>query len=138
MTIQYSTALRNAQLDQIETVAGASARLHLYSGALPANCAAAANGSLLVNMALPADYMDAAAAGAKAKAGTWSGAGLAAAGSGTNIGYFRIMDSTGTTCHMQGTVTITGGGGDMTIDNVNVAQNQVVTVGTFSVSAGNA
>lgn len=138
MTIQYSTALRNAQLDQIETVAGASARLHLYSGALPANCAAAANGSLLINMALPADYMDAAAAGAKAKAGTWSGAGLAAAGSGTNIGYFRIMDSTGTTCHMQGTVTITGGGGDMTIDNVNVAQNQVVTVGTFSVSAGNA
>jgi hypothetical protein len=39
---------------------------------------------------------------------------------------------------MQGTVTISGGGGDMTLDNPNIAQNQVVTVNTFSVTAGNA
>lgn len=138
MAIQYSVSLRNAQLDQIETTTGASARLHLYSGTVPANCATAPTGTLLVNMALPADWMSAASAGSKARLGTWSGTGTAGAGSGTAAGYFRIVDSAGTTCHMQGTVTITGGGGDMTLDNPNIANGQAVTVNTFTVTAGNA
>lgn len=138
MAIQYSVTLRNNQLDQIETTTGASAKLRLYSGAPPADCAAAATGDLLVEMALPADWLAAAAAGVKSKAGTWSGQGTAAAGSGTVAGYFRIVDNPGTTTHMQGSVSITGGGGDMTLDNPNIAQSQVVTVNTFSVTAGNA
>mgnify|MGYP005844431653 CR=1 FL=1 len=138
MAIQYSTTLRNNQLDQLEATIGASPRLHLYSGAMPANCAAAASGTKLVEIALPADWMSAASGGVKTKLGTWSGAGTAAAGAGTAAGYFRVYDSTNTTCHIQGTVTVTGGGGDMTLDNVSIAQNQVVTVNTFSVTAGNA
>ncbi len=39
---------------------------------------------------------------------------------------------------MQGTVTITGGGGDMQLDNINIAQNQLVMVNTFVVTGGNA
>lgn len=140
MTIQYSTTLRNNQLDQIESTTGASAKLQLWNsgGSLPADCAAAATGTKLVEMALPADWMAAAAAGVKAKSGTWSGVGLAGAGTGTAADYFRIVDSAGTTCHMQGTVTVAGVGGDMTLDNPNIAQNQSVTVNTFQVTAGNA
>ncbi len=138
MTIQYSVTLRNNQLDQIESTTGLSAKMRLYSGSPPANCATAASGSMLVDMALPSDWMTAAASGQKVKTGTWTGAGTAAAGAGTNAGYFRITDSTGATTHMQGTVTITGGGGDMTLDNTNIAQNQVVTVNTFTITAGNA
>ncbi len=138
MTIQYSVNLRNNQLDQIESTTGLSAKLRLYSGSPPVSCAAAASGSMLVDMALPSDWMSAAASGQKVKTGTWTGAGTAAAGAGTNAGYFRIADSTGATTHMQGTVTITGGGGDMTLDNTNIAQNQVVTVNTFTITAGNA
>jgi hypothetical protein len=138
MPIQYSTALRNNQLNQIESTAGTSARLRLYSGSPPANCAATASGLMLVDMALPSDWMGDAASGQKSKTGTWSGAGTAAAAAGTNAGYFRITNSDGDTTHMQGTVTISGGGGDMTLDNTNIAQNQVVTVNTFSVTAGNA
>ncbi len=33
------------------------------------------------------------------------------------VGHYEIMDSTGTVCHEQGTVTATGGGGDMTVVN---------------------
>lgn len=138
MAIQYSTTLRNNQLDQIESTTGTSAKLRLYSGSAPANCAAAATGTLLVEMTLPSDWMNAASSGSKTKLGTWSGTGAAGAGSGTAAGYFRVTDSAGTTTHMQGTVTITGGGGDMTLDNTNIAQNQVVTVNTFTVTAGNA
>lgn len=138
MAIQYSVTLRNNQLDQIESTTGTSAKLRLYSGSAPADCAAAATGTLLVDMALPSDWMAAASSGSKAKTGTWSGTGTAGAGSGTSAGYFRITDSAGTTAHMQGTVTITGGGGDMTLDNPNIATGQSVTVNTFSITAGNA
>jgi len=138
MPIQYSVTLRNNQLDQIESTVGPSARLRLYSGSPPANCAAASTGTLLVDMALPSDWMSAASSGSKSRLGTWSGTGTAGAGSGTVAGYFRIVDSDGTTCHVQGTVTISGGGGDMTLDNPNIAQNQTVTVNTFTITAGNA
>jgi len=137
MGLQFSVAARNAELDAIETAIGTSAILQLRSGAAPANCAAADSGTLLCQMALPADYLAAAASGSKAKSGTWSGTGAAGAGTGTNVGHFRIKDSTATTTHIQGAVTATGGGGDMTMDNVNIAQNQAVTVNSFSITAGN-
>lgn len=138
MTIQYSTTLRNNQLDQIESTVGVSAKLRLYSGAPPADTAAAATGTLLVEMALPSDWLAAASGGSKVKAGTWTGQGTVAAGTGTNAGYFRITDSAGTTTHMQGTVGITGSGTDLTLDNTSIAQSQVVNINTFSVTAGNA
>jgi hypothetical protein len=134
MTIQYSVAVRNAQLDQVEAQAGATAKLQLRTGAQPANCAAAASGTLLCEMTLPSDWMAAASAGAKAKSGTWTGTGAAA---GT-AAHFRIVDNAGTTCHMQGTVTATGGGGDVTLDNAVIAVSQVVTANSFTITAGNA
>ena len=39
---------------------------------------------------------------------------------------------------MQGTVTATGGGGDMTVDNVVFAAGQSFTVTGFTLTAGNA
>jgi hypothetical protein len=40
-------------------------------------------------------------------------------------------------CHVQGTVTITSGGGDMELDNTSIATGQTVTVSTYSWTAGN-
>ena len=126
--------LGNAQLDQFEATTGTTAKLQIRTGAAPADCATAASGTLLCEMTLPSDYMSAASAGSKAKLGTWSDVGAAA---GT-AAHFRVLDSAGTTCHMQGTVTATGGGGDMTLDNTSIAVAQVVTVSTFTISRGNA
>lgn len=138
MTIQLSVAVRNARLDAIETAVGASPKLRLYSGAPPANCAAARTGTLICEISLPADWAANASAGTKAQAGTWAGTGAAAAGAGTAVGHFALMDSAGTTCHQQGTVTVTGGGGDLTLDNVNVAQNQAVNITSWSLTDANA
>ena len=135
MSLQYSVALRNAQLDQMETTIGASAILYLRSGAPPADCATADSGTLISTISLPADWMAAAASGSKAKSGTWQDTSADAAGT---LGHFRIKDSTGTTCHAQGTITATGGGGDMTVDNTSVAAGQTITVNSFTLSAGNA
>ncbi len=135
MAIQYSTTLRNNQLDQVESTTGTSAILRIYSGSAPANCAAAATGTLLAEMTLPSDWMAAASSGSKAKSGTWQDTSANATGT---AGYFRVLDSTGTTTHVQGTVTATGGGGDLTLDNTSIASGQSVTINTFTLSAGNA
>ena len=134
MTIQYSTTVRNAQLDQKETTIGTAPLFVIYSGAMPANCAAARTGTKLSQDALPSDWLAAAATGAKAKAGTWTLNGIAAG----SAGYFCIRDSGDSVTHMQGTVTATGGGGDMTLDNIVIASSQVITVNTFTVTDGNA
>ena len=135
MALQESVAVRNARLDAIETTIGAAAIMELRSGSPPANCATAASGTLLAQFALPSDWLAAASAGSKAKSGTWTGTGLAA---GT-IGHFRIYEAgSPSVCHMQGTVTATGGGGDMTVDNTSIAAAQSVTVNTFTITAGNA
>jgi hypothetical protein len=39
---------------------------------------------------------------------------------------------------MQGTVTATGGGGDMTVNNTSFALGQTFTVTGFTLTAGNA
>lgn len=135
MTVQLSTAVRNARLDSIETTIGASAVLKIRTGAQPANVAAADSGTVLATLNLPADYMAAAAAGAKAKSGTWED--LSADASGT-AGHFRLYASDGTTPHMQGSVTATGGGGDLTVDNVVFAAAQSFTVTAFTLTDGNA
>lgn len=135
MALQYSVAVRNAQLDAFESTTGASAILRILSGTPPANCATAQTGTVLATLNLPVDWMSAASAGSKALIGTWQDTSADATGT---AGYFRILDSTGTTCHAQGTITATGGGGDMTLDNTSIASGQTVTVTGFTLTAGNA
>lgn len=122
-------------LDGVETAIGASPLLRMRTGGPPANCAAADTGSVIAEMTLPADAWAAASGGTKVKSGTWQD--LAANAQGT-IAHYRIYDATGTTCHLQGTVTITGGGGDMTVDNPVVEVGQPITVTAHQLNAGNA
>ena len=135
MAVQLSVAVRNARLDAIETAIGTSAILRIRTGSVPANCAAADTGTVLVEMTLPSDWLAAAASGAKAKAGTWQDTSANATGTAA---HYRIYDSAGTTCHLQGTVTGTGGGGDMEIDNTSITSGQQVTVTSFSLTDANA
>lgn len=134
MTVQLSTAVRNARLDAIETAIAASAVLKIRTGAQPASCAAADSGAVLATLNLPSDWMAAASGGSKAKSGTWQDA--AADGTGT-AGHWRLYAADGTTCHMQGTCTATGGGGDMTLDNTSLATGQQFTVTGFTLTDAN-
>jgi len=135
MTIQLSAGVRNAQANAIESTVGTAPKLQLRTGAPPANCAAAATGSLIAEMTLPSDWLTAGSAGLVEKVGTWQDLSADLAGI---VGHFRIVDTAGTTCHMQGTVTETGGGGDMTLDNTDVEDGQSVTITSFSYQRGNA
>ena len=135
MSLQYSVTVRNLKLDAVETAIGTSAVLKIRTGSAPANCAAGDTGTVLATVNLPSDWMDPASSGSKAKAGTWQDASADATGTAA---HFRIYASDGTTCHVQGTVTLTGGGGDMTVDNTSFATGQTFTVNSFAITAGNA
>lgn len=135
MAIQFSVGVRNARLDAIETTIGTSAVLKIRTGAAPANVATADSGTVLATLTLPSDWMAAASSGSKAKSGTWQDSSADATGTAA---HFRIYASDGTTAHMQGTVTATGGGGDMTVDNTSFASGQNFTVTGFTLTDGNA
>ena len=134
MAIQLSTAVRNARLDAIETAVGTAAVVKLRTGAQPANCATADSGTAVASWTLASDWMAAASSGSKA----FSSVPLATVGlaAGT-AAHYRVYASDGTTCHMQGTVTATGGGGDMTIDNVVVAVSQAINITGWTITDGN-
>lgn len=134
MAVKFSVEVRNAIVNSIETATGPSARLIFYTGSPPANTAASATGTVIATMVLPSDWLNDASGGVKTLNGTWS---TTASATGT-IGYYRIWDSTVTVCHEQGNVTISGGGGDITLDNVNAANGQTITILTKTYTAGGA
>ena len=132
MAIKLSTAVRNAMLDTYETAIGVSPKMRILTGTAPANCAAAQTGTLLAELALPSDWAAAAASGAKGLAGSWSGSVTTA---GT-AGYSRIVDTTGTTCHEQGTINTTGG--DINLTSTALTAGQVLVITAKTLTAGNA
>ncbi|WP_347271778.1 hypothetical protein [Rhizorhabdus histidinilytica] len=132
--MNYSTAVKNARLDAVESTIGASAILKVYTGSKPSTCADTRTGTVLATISLPADWMAAASGGSKAKLGTWTDTTADATGT---AGYWTIFSSDGTTCGIQGTFTLTGGGGDMTLDSVSITAGQEVTIGSFSLTSAN-
>lgn len=132
MALQFSTTVRNAWLDNFESTVGTTAVLKIFTGSPPANCAAANSGTELASMTLPSDWMAAASSGSKAKSGTWEEDSALAT---NTAGHFRLYASDGTTCHMQGTVTATGGGGDMTLDSTSITSGQTITITGFTLTA---
>ena len=135
MAFQLSVAARNATLAAIETEIGLNPILTISTGSKPVDAATANTGTVLATRVLPSDWLGAAASGSIALSGTWQD--LSADDSGT-AGYFRLHNNAGTECHMQGSVSATGAGGDMQLDNTNIATGQQINITTFTITAGGA
>lgn len=135
MAITLSAAIRNARLDAIETIVGTSPILRIRTGAPPTHVSDASTGTVLATVPLPSDWMAAASAGAKAKSGTWEDTSADAAGT---AGHFEIVASDTTTVGIRGTCSLTGAGGDMTLDNTSFQAAQDFTVTGFTLTDGNA
>lgn len=133
MALTYSDAIAHARLDAVESVIGASAIMKIRTGAAPATVATGSTGTVVATLALPADWMNAAAARKKTKSGTWQDAAADAAGTAA---HFEICDNGGTV-HARGSVTATGGGGDVQVDNVVFAAGQQFTITSFELVHGN-
>lgn len=132
MAFQLGTTLRNNRISQVQTTIGGSASLKIFSGAEPANPAAADPTGLLCTMTLPATFLTS-TGGVASMAGSWIGT---ASATGT-AACFRVYDGSAV-CHIQGNITATGAGGDMTLDSTALTSGQSVTVTSFTLTDGNA
>lgn len=137
MAIDISTASQNAAVNAIaglvDADVGAGAAV-IRTGAKPATANDPATGTLLVTITLNDPAFGAAVAGVVTLDVTPGpqGTGVAA---GT-AGYFRLTDNSGDVV-LQGTVTATGGGGDMEINTTSIAIGTLVeiTSGTLTMPA---
>lgn len=135
--LQLATTTRNARLQAIETEIGSNPILKIWGGTQPASCATAdAAGTPLAVIPIPgvADWMAAPASGSMLKgAGTWS----VAAGFAGTATHFRIYESTGATCKLQGSCGLSASTPDMVIDNASITVGQTVTVTVFTLNDNN-
>jgi len=130
---QLSTRVRNGMLNAIPATIGAAPTLKIFSGTMPDNPGAADSGTVLASMVLPSTWLQQAVSGTITMTGQWED--TSADNDGT-AAYFRKYSPDGA-CDAQGTVSLTGGGGAMTVDNVNFRAGQDFKVTGFSIIAGN-
>lgn len=130
MALQFSTALRNTWMDAIETAVGASGLLRIYSGSVPANVAAS-EGTVLAELTLNSDFAGASSSGTITLNAITSDSSANASGTAT---CFRILTSGGTAV-LQGTVTATGGGGDLTLNTTTITNGGTVAITSATFTA---
>lgn len=131
--MQFSVRVRNARLDVVETTIGVSAILKIRTGAAPVNCAAADSGAVLATINLPSDWMAAASGGVKSKAGTWE---VNTADASGEAQHFRIYDSGGSTCDIQGSVGVSVG--DLQVDSTTFVEGEDFIITNCDWTDGNA
>lgn len=131
MAQQFSTAVRNAMMDAIETTAGTSAILKIRTGAAPTNCGTADSGTVLATINLASDWAAAASGGAKALS-SLPVSDTSADNTGT-AAHYRLYASDGTTCHNQGTVGTSGT--DMIVDSVSFTAGQAFNITAWTWTA---
>jgi hypothetical protein len=120
-------AAADAVVDRIDV--GGAGSLKVYTGAQPADADTAPTGTLLVTITLAATAFGSAnASGQAALAGTPRSAAAVAAGT---AGWFRIVSGGGSNV-VDGTASMSGGGGELVLDNTNIAVGQTESVSSLT------
>jgi len=128
MTLRFSN-IDATSLDAMEASIGVSPLLEFFA-ALPAVDPSLPDpGVMLARIFLPDDWLADASGGLKEKIGTWVGDVI----EDGEIRSFRLKKNNGTTV-IEGTVTLTGGGGDLTLQRVVVENGDRVRVNAWTFS----
>lgn len=126
------TAMVQAILDDIDAGAAAGS-VRIYNGTQPATCGTAT--TLLAEATLN-DPAGTVASGVLTLDIDPAVTDSSANATGT-ASWFRIVDSDGN-CAVDGTVTATGGGGDLTLSSTSITSGGTVTITSFTITAPNA
>lgn len=130
MTWKVAAATANAMV-AAETALCNTGYLRVYSGTKPTNPDTALSGQTLMAELRFAATAFGTPSGGSAAAATI--ASVTAAAGGTPV-WFRVLKSDGTTVVGDGDVTATGGGGDLTFDNMTWVAGGTVQVTSFSLA----
>lgn len=133
MATRIPTARRNALADSLVDALDAGAGpgiIRIYTGTQPASANTAPSGTLLGTLTL-SDPAFGNAANGVATAGSITG-DTSADATGT-AGWFRALDSDGNTV-IDGSVTATGGGGDLTLSSVSIVAGGAINITGWTVT----
>lgn len=133
MAIKLSETARNNMLDSLTSTVGGSAKIRIYSGTRPANVAAAITGTLLAELTCNATFAPAATGGVLTLNAISSDSAADNTGTAT---HFRLWKSDGTTPVMDGDVGTSGS--DLNFSTTSFVQDAIITITSFTVTAGNA
>lgn len=131
MALTVSVAAVDAMGDALATLIGSGAIIEIRSGSKPATPETAASGTLLASITVSGSF-------------TSTNGVLTASDPASDMpdasgeaGHFRIKQSGGTAV-IDGTVTATGGGGDMQLGSTTIATGVGIDLGvpTFTVPVG--
>jgi hypothetical protein len=126
MTLRYNLALRNRKCSSVVDALN-NGTFEVRTGTQPANGSNAVTGTLLATIPLPANAFVDPVNGVAAKNGTWTVKAVAAGIAGW--GRFKSADGLES---MDVSITVTGGGGDLTLDDVDIVVGGNVTVSNFT------
>lgn len=131
MAVTYTDEAKNAAVDAT-TILNNAGKVRLYSGTIPTDVNTALSGNtVLTEHDFSATAYIPSVSGVAEENIISSGTGTAGAGVGTDATFYRTFKSDGTTAVSQGTITATGGGGDITISNVTIADGDVININDF-------
>lgn len=133
MALSYVDTLRNARLDGITAAIGASGKIRIYSGSVPADADTALGAQVvLAELALSATFAAAAAAGVLTANAISNDASADASGTAS---FFRVLTS-GNAAVVQGTVGTSGA--DLNLNTVSIVAAATVSITSFVITEGNA
>lgn len=127
MALKISAAAAQAMGAALATDIGSAATIEIRSGAAPATPETADSGTLLATVAISGSFSS--TGGVLTSADP---ASVTIAATGT-AGHFRVKTSGGT-AKIDGTVTATGGGGDMTLATVALSSGATLDLGVPSIT----
>lgn len=136
MAVRLPTGARNAACDAVVDRAdagSAAGKIRIYTGSQPASANDAATGTLLAEVTLQDPAFGAASSGVA----TLSDPAAVTAGATGTAGWFRMLDSDNNTV-LDGSVTATGGGGDLELATTSITSGLSVDItgGTVTMPAG--
>lgn len=131
MALGMSTALRNARLDAITSAVGSAGKLRLYAGTRPAT--GGTTTTLLGEFTCGSPFAGAAASGVL----TLNPVAADSAADNTGTATWARLLKSDNTFVMDLDVSVAGGSGDLTMDNVAVVAGATLTPGSMSITDAN-
>lgn len=133
MATRIATSARNAAADAVVDLldAGSGAGyIEIRTGTQPATPATTASGTLLATLTLSDPAFGAASSGTATASAITGDSSADATGT---AGWFRAYDSTSAAV-IDGSVTATGGGGDMTLSSTSIVAGGTVDITSWTVT----
>ena len=129
MALRLANATVNAQADALARLLD-NGYIRIYDGTIPTNADTAVGAQvLLAELRANATSAPAAVAGVLTFNAVTSDSSNNATGTAS---WFRALQSNGTSVVMDGTVTATGGGGDMTINSIAISSGATTEVTSWT------